>query len=100
MDEKYTPEGLPILTPQTFKAYISDLDKNTKGGNAMLKEWFDGIQDKLVRSYIVNTTSRYPLEYQTSILAHLTGLYKLLQSQGNNYKINQYWGFDDSENPK
>ena len=100
MDEKYTPEGLPILTPQTLKAYTSDLDKNTKGGNAMLKEWFDGIQDKLIRSYILNASRRYPLDSQVSVLAHLTGLYKLLQSQGNNYKIDQYWGFDDVEESK
>lgn len=95
MNKKYTSEGLPILTEETFKAYTAELNRNTNGKDFTLSELLNGISDKLMRDYIIYSSERYSPQLRVPILVHLTGLYKLLQLQGNNYKINQFWNVDD-----
>ncbi len=91
MDEKYTKEGLPIVTEETERAFMSELIRsiNTEGSLSYLEKQLEEInsENPKILNYIRRMTMMYPPELHTIAASSLAGIYILFKSQSNNYKI-------------
>jgi len=96
MDERYTKEGLPILTEDTRKAFIGELERGlfrTKSPSLILQKWFDEVESENseIMEYIARIVRGYPQDLHLVTASFVVGLYRLLKSQANNNKIAEYW---------
>ena len=94
MDKKYTQEGLPIVTEETYTAFMDEIGRDilmNDGVENTLESWLKEIEreNSEVLKYIGGARSVFPDCLGDRAVLFITGLYFLMKSQENNYKIQE-----------
>ena len=93
MTDKYTKEGLPIVTLDQVRSFGRDIQEDMKsmleGKCDSVKAWLHEIdqENNGISAYIIKVAEQYPLEFRPSVFAHLASLYRLLKRQAEAYKM-------------
>ena len=91
-DNKFTEEGIPIITSEVIKEQIEDVEKSKENGtfkdhsNNMIKVILE--ENPNLSLEVIQTTlgSEKPEEYKKGYLAGIATFYDLLRKQGKKFK--------------
>ncbi|MCK4647446.1 hypothetical protein KAT24_00775 [Candidatus Pacearchaeota archaeon] len=101
MDKRYTTEGLPIVTEEILKSFFAELERNLRidDPRVNLETWLNQIEleNKFILPYLNRMSAMYPPSLTVMTASVMAGVYHLLKSQANNYKIEDLF-IDDSTN--
>lgn len=91
MAEKYTPQGLPIISSSTFKVFLRDTRVRDE---IQLQEWLriikeenPGVADYL--QYISDVTGDFPTNARSYMLQTAMGLYMMIRRQAEANKLEE-----------
>jgi len=93
---RYTKEGLPVVTLDTLNVFGRDMFVR---GPSQFEDWLSEIDDEneVISTYMTSITKLYPIEQQTGLLVAMGGLYQLLKAQAEKNKIEEALGLNFRE---